>query len=219
MVDAYAGDAAVTSARDVVLGRIRAAVGQAPAPGPVRRDYRTDSGRPPGSLELLDLFEDRLVDYRAAVHRCAPGEVAGVVEAVLAARFDRPARVVVPADLAEPWAGGAAVVDDALSPTQLDALDGVVTACAVAIAETGTIVLDAGAGQGRRAITLVPDLHLCVVRADQVVGSVPEALRRLDPLRPLTFISGPSATSDIELSRVEGVHGPRTLVVVLVEQR
>ena len=107
--------------------------------------------------------------------------------------------------------------DEALTPAQLDRIDGVLCTCRLAIAETGTIVLDAGADQGRRALSLVPDLHLCVVRADQVVQTVPEAVSRLDATRPLTWISGPSATSDIELNRVEGVHGPRTLDVILIE--
>jgi L-lactate dehydrogenase complex protein LldG len=198
------------SAREEVLARIRQALGPQPAVPEVARDYRArgDLGR--GAL--LDLLTDRLVDYKAAVRSTTADELPATLAAALADRGTR--RVVVPPGL--PWDLPGAVADRDLSAAELDRLDGVVTACAVAIAETGTIVLDAGPDQGRRAITLVPDYHLCVVRADQVVQTVPEAIARLDPGRPLTWISGPSATSDIELHRVEGVHGPRTLEVVLV---
>jgi L-lactate dehydrogenase complex protein LldG len=141
-----------------------------------------------------------------------------VIASVLTDRGAR--RIVVPAGIPGEWlapSDATGVADDPpLSWADLDAIDGVVTTCAVAIAETGTIVLDAGAGQGRRALSLLPDLHVCVVRVDHVVGAVPEALARLDPTRPLTWISGPSATSDIELQRVEGVHGPRRLDVIIV---
>jgi L-lactate dehydrogenase complex protein LldG len=197
-------------ARDEVLARIRRALGPEPVVPEVPRDYRTS-----GDLdlpELLDLLTDRLVDYRATVRRTAPDDLLATLVAALTER--QAEQVVVPSDL--PWDLPGAVVDRDLTAAELDRLDGVVTACAVAVAETGTIVLDAGSDQGRRAITLVPDYHLCVVRADQVVQTVPEAIARLDPTRPLTWISGPSATSDIELHRVEGVHGPRTLEVVLV---
>jgi L-lactate dehydrogenase complex protein LldG len=169
------------------------------------------------------LFVGRLVDYRATVHRVAPGEpvadaVAAAVAAGVGSRPDgaRPV-LVVPPGLPAGWLPPSveAVTDDGLPVARVDAADGVVTAAAVAIAETGTIVLDGSAGQGRRVLTLLPDLHVCVLRADQVVGTVPEAVGRLDPRRPLTWISGPSATSDIELNRVEGVHGPRNLHVIL----
>jgi L-lactate dehydrogenase complex protein LldG len=208
---------AQTDARTEVLTRIRAALGPTPQVPEVTRGYRTAGDRSPGAPELLDLLSDRLVDYKAGVHRCTSDELPGVIAEVLA-RTAGQGRIVVPAALPQQWTAGADVLrdDGTTSTAELDTVAGVLTACAVAVAETGTIVLDAGPDQGRRALSLVPDLHLCVVRADQVVQTVPEALRRLDPRRPLTWISGPSATSDIELNRVEGVHGPRTLEVLLV---
>jgi L-lactate dehydrogenase complex protein LldG len=207
----------VSEARTEVLARVRAALGPDPRAEPVPRGYRTAGEHAPGAEPLLALFAQRVLDYRAGVDRCSAQEL----PAVLAALLDRLApagRLVVPPDLPPAWTDGRQVLRDAgASTAELDAVAGVVTACAVAVAETGTIVLDAGAGQGRRALSLVPDLHVCVVRADQVVQTVPEALARLDPRRPQTWVSGPSATSDIELDRVEGVHGPRTLHVVLVD--
>lgn len=215
------------NAREEVLSRIRTALG---APRredtqPGGGDAATHAGEPPygyrirgeaGTEELLDLFADRLTDYRAAVRRATPGGVGAAIGEALTQRGTR--RVVVPPglDLPELPSGVEAITDDGFSATELDTFDGAVTAAAVAIAETGTIVLDGSPDQGRRAITLVPDYHLCVVRADQVVALVPEAIARLRQDRPLTWISGPSATSDIELERVEGVHGPRTLEVILV---
>jgi L-lactate dehydrogenase complex protein LldG len=208
------------TARDEIIARIAGALRDRPDPPPVARAYRT-AGQPPrlAGQELLELLVDRLVDYRALVRRGTTAEVATVVVAALTERGAR--RVAVPAgilpaglDRLEP--GIELVGDDPpLTPAQLDGLDGVLTGCAVAIAETGTIVLDGGAGQGRRVLSLVPDYHLVVVTAAQVVAGVPEALARLDPASPQTWISGPSATSDIELDRVEGVHGPRTLEVIL----
>jgi L-lactate dehydrogenase complex protein LldG len=175
---------------------------------------------------LLDLLAERVADYRAHVWRSGAGDVAATVARALKHGLPEPAdeharpRIVVPSELPDDWLAAAdvdVVADEGLNAVALDACDGVVTAAAIAIAETGTIVLDGTADQGRRAITLVPDLHVCVVRADQVVATVPEGVAGLDPTRPLTWISGPSATSDIELDRVEGVHGPRTLEVVLVD--
>jgi L-lactate dehydrogenase complex protein LldG len=208
------------SARDEVLARVRTAVADGATPAPVARTYRT-AEHPPGLAgeELLDLLVERLVDYRALVRRSTTAMVAAMVVAALTERGAR--RVAVPdgilpagLDHLEP---GIELVGDAppLTPAQLDGLDGVLTGCAVAIAETGTIVLDGGPGQGRRVLSLVPDYHLVVVTAAQVVAGVPAALGRLDPTRPQTWISGPSATSDIELDRVEGVHGPRTLEVIV----
>ena len=206
-----------SAARTEVLARIRSALGPDPVAGEVARGYRTSGEHGPGAPELLDLLEDRLVDYKAGVSRCTADAVPATVAALIG-RLAADGRLVVPPDLPESWTAGADVLRDGgtVSTAELDTVAGVITACAVAVAETGTIVLDAGGDQGRRALSLVPDLHICVVRADQVVQTVPEAVGRLDPRRPLTWISGPSATSDIELNRVEGVHGPRTLEVVLV---
>ena len=219
------------SARDDVLARVRAALGgstttASAASGSVPRAYRERGELAAGSPEAVEVLVDRLVDYRAHVHRAAgPAEVATIVGDLLADA----ASVVVPPGLDDAWLSalgdGTVVVpdahDDPRTPDELDRADAVVTAARVAIADTGTIVLDGEPDQGRRAITLVPDLHVCVVRTDQVVQTVPEAVRLLaaHPGRPQTWISGPSATSDIELSRVEGVHGPRTLHVVLVPPR
>jgi L-lactate dehydrogenase complex protein LldG len=208
------------SSRDRILARVRSALAdvprsEAPDDFPVPRDYqRTRSG-----LDVVELLVDRLVDYKAVVHEVP--DVAAAVGEALTRRAAR--RVAAPDAIPAEWLGDAEAVRDAgssgLSAPELDALDGVVTGCAVAIAETGTIILDAGPDQGRRALTLVPDYHLCVVRRDQIVRTVPEAVERLDPTRPLTWISGPSATSDIELDRVEGVHGPRTLEVLITGDR
>jgi L-lactate dehydrogenase complex protein LldG len=202
----------VADARSVVLGRIRAALADRPAARDIPRSY--DTSRPLG--DLVALAAERIADYRAAVHLAAVDDVPATIAHLLAERGAR--RMVGPVDLPASWqVDGAEWLTDSptLSIDQLDGADGVLTGCAVAIAETGTIVLDGGVAQGRRALTLVPDYHLCVVRTDQIVGIVPEALARLEPTRPLTFISGPSATSDIELDRVEGVHGPRTLHVII----
>ncbi|MGH2948543.1 MAG: LutC/YkgG family protein, partial [Solirubrobacteraceae bacterium] len=170
---------------------------------------------------LVKRFAERVADYRAEVTRVTgEDQVAGAVAAVLERHASR--RVVVPGDLPPAWVpAGLDVVAADAEPLVLDTVDGVLTACAVAIADTGTIVLDAGTGQGPRRATLVPDLHICVVPAWHVVGTVPEALDALAPAvrehgRPLTWIAGPSATSDIEFERVEGVHGPRRLEVVVV---
>jgi len=199
------------SARAQILTRVRTALGRQSPPPPWQRAYHTRGPLDPGDPQLLHLLTDRLRDYAATVRHCTPADLATVLAEVSAGW-----RIVVPPGFPLPPAG--AIADDPpLDHRVLDSVDAVLTGCAAACADTGTIALDAGPDQGRRALTLIPDRHICVVHAQQVVHTVPELVRRLDPLRPLTFISGPSATSDIELNRVEGVHGPRTLVVVLVE--
>jgi L-lactate dehydrogenase complex protein LldG len=206
------------SSREEMLARIRAATADTTGLPEVPRRYALAS-RGPGSADdaLISRFEERASDYRATVRRSAADEVAQVIAGAVAARGAE--RIGVPRGFPAVWSAllpGAVADDPSLDVAALDALDGVVTTVAVAIAETGTIVLDTGPGQGSRAFTLVPDYHLAVVRTGQIVGAVPDAVAALDPSRPLTWISGPSATSDIELSRVEGVHGPRTLDIVIV---
>ncbi len=206
-------------AREAVLARIRAALADRPAAVAIPRDYELALPGLPTGATVAELFIERVGHYRATVQRTTSAGLAATIVAVLAAH--RAARIVVPLGVPAGWLEGVTAErigdDPPLSYADLDRLDGVITGCAVAIAETGTIILDAGPDQGRRVLSLLPDLHLCVVRASQVVGSVPEALARLSPGRPQTWISGPSATSDIELQRVEGVHGPRQLEVVYVE--
>ena len=202
------------TAREAILTRIREALGDEPPATAIPRDYRQSTA---ADAPIVALFAERVADYRATVLWTTEDRLAETIAGALARR--NVTRLVVPAGVPAAWLldPNVGISDDPpLSHAQLDDLDGTLTGCAVAIAETGTVVLDAGPDQGRRALSLLPDYHLCVVRADQVVGDVPEALRRLDPRRPLTWISGPSATSDSELQRVEGVHGPRILDVVIV---
>jgi L-lactate dehydrogenase complex protein LldG len=198
----------VSSAKDDILARVRSALGPAPRVPEVPRAYRAAGSLP--TEGIVQQFCERVAEYRATVHRVAPGELAATVARIL----DGAPRVGVPPALGELGT----VVDDGLTIEQLDTLDAVVTGSALAIADTGTIVLDSGPRSGRRALTLVPDRHVCIVESGDVVPSVPDAIARLagGADRPITFVSGPSATSDIELDRVEGVHGPRVLDVVVV---
>ncbi|MDR1767517.1 MAG: lactate utilization protein C [Propionibacteriaceae bacterium] len=218
---------AQTSARDVIFARIREALRDVPQ-GPPEQDAPIDweYGKPAGIEDVLGAFVDTCLDYKAVVERVRSADVPETIARLVHERGL--ATLVAPAGIDPAWRqavqdGGALVVDDdpPLSAAELDQIDAVVTAARVGIADTGTIVLDHAPDQGRRALTLVPDTHLCVIRAEQVVSDVPEAVQRLKESvregRPLTWISGGSATSDIELSRVEGVHGPRNLLVVLAE--
>ncbi|MED5811219.1 lactate utilization protein C [Mycolicibacterium sp. 050232] len=203
---------ATPEAKAAVLGRIRAALASAPPETvAVPRDYHHEPLTGTGNVER---FAETVAEYRARVHRVEAGAIASTVLELVGTD----ATVVTPADLPIEWVAGVTTIADApvLGVEQLDNADAVLTGCALGIAATGTIVLDAGPTQGRRALTLVPDHHICVVRVDQIVDTVPQAFAELTPTRPLTFISGPSATSDIELQRVEGVHGPRTLDVLIV---
>lgn len=198
----------MSAAREVVLAGIRVALAGVEPVADVPRAYRRSGSLPPEAV--VDRFAERVADYGAQV--VSPDDVPGLLAgSTIGVAPDLPTHL-------RP-AGVTLVEDDALAPVALDALDGALTTCAVACADTGTIALAGGPGEGRRALTLVPDLHVCIVRAAQVVETVPELFARLEPIaragRPIVLVSGPSATSDIELERVEGVHGPRRLVVVL----
>jgi L-lactate dehydrogenase complex protein LldG len=220
------GGGHVTTAREEILRRVRRAThdvprDERPEDVPVERDYRKEDDAPRD--EIVERFAERVAEYEATVHRVSESDLPREIAEALERRNIR--QLVVPDDLLEGWVpAGVEILRDAartpLSDEELDRSDGVLTGCSLGISQTGTIVLDAGEGQGRRALTLLPDYHLCVVREDQVVGLVPEAFAKLEETvknegRTITFISGPSATSDIELNRVEGVHGPRTLEVLI----
>jgi L-lactate dehydrogenase complex protein LldG len=214
----------VTGTRDEILGRVRAALADVP-PDETRddvvvpRDYRRTSDLT--ETEVLAQFVEAVEDYGATVHRVQPDQLSARIHDICAARGIR--SLVTPPGFPEQWlsAAGISVRRDSppISDAGLDDAGAVITTAAVGIAETGTIALVSGAGMGRRALSLVPDVHLCVIRSDQVVATVPEAMDRLaeHAAQPITFISGGSATSDVELVRVEGVHGPRTLEVLLVQ--
>jgi L-lactate dehydrogenase complex protein LldG len=197
------------SSRDEILAKVRAAIGQRP-PTEIPREYRTTT------TDGLDTFLDRLAHYDATTHVVDPADLDATISSALKDRHP----VIVP----DAWTSAVQhpLADDPpLTHDEIDQAQGVLTTCALAIAQTGTIVLDGGPGMGRRVLTLLPDYHLCVVKSDQIVSSVPEAITTLNhnPTRPITFISGPSATVDIEMTRVRGVHGPRNLEVIVVKDK
>ena len=217
----------MASARETILWRIRHATrdvpeDERPEDVPLERGYRKEDDA--DREEIVERFVESVAEYKAEVRRVTEEELPAAIEEALTRRGVR--RLVVPPFLPRGWIpDGVETLRDAarprLSNQELDESDGVITGCSLGIAQTGTIVLDSGRAQGRRALTLLPDYHLCVVREDQIVGLVPEAFARLEAAvkeerRAVTFISGPSATSDIELNRVEGVHGPRALEVLIV---
>lgn len=215
----------MSDAKQVMLERIRNAVRDVPASEriedvPLNRSYRSSTG----NTNLLELTAERIAEYQAKVEIVTADKLASSIRASLERQGIK--RLIVPHDLPEDWKPkGFELIEEStslLEHSELERTDGVLTGCTLAIAETGTLVLDHARGQGRRALTLIPDFHLCVLLESQIVDNLPAAMKMLEPSilagRPLTFISGPSATSDIELSRVEGVHGPRTLEVLIVKE-
>lgn len=207
------------NAKEEILSRIRSAQKSAGLPDHVvvPRDYQHQ-----GSLnaeELLTMFVERLEDYKAEVELTSSAELASTINRILEEKECKDIRYAEGLDdsLFVNYAGSATPDDADSDPRLLDAVDAVVTESVVSSAQTGTIVLESGPRCGRRALTLVPDRHICIVHRDSIVYGIPEVVSRMDPQRPATWVSGPSATSDIELSRVEGVHGPRNLIVVIVD--
>lgn len=198
------------NAREEILQRIHTALADRPEAVSIVRDYHLAGSRPVD----VDVFAERVADYRATVYRCEAVDARDRIEEILRSRSIT--EVALPQGFPERWEPSVQLTVEPVSVPELDRISAVVTTCSVGIEQTGTIVLDAGPGQGARVLTLVPDYHLVVITEDQVVAAVPDAIAALDPTRPQTWISGPSATSDIELRRVEGVHGPRTLNVLLV---
>lgn len=213
----------MTTSRDTVLNKVRAALaGDGPPPPPVPRNYVRSGAHEPGSPEVIELLVDRLVDYKAHVSQVSATDLNAAVDEALSGMSSVVIGPGLEPEIARACAGhGRSVTTDTepktLTPQELDAIDAVVTTARVAIALSGTIILDGSAGQGRRAITLVPDRHVIILTRDQIVQTVAEAIALLTPTAPLTMIAGPSATSDIELERVEGVHGPRTLHVIIIK--
>lgn len=211
------------NARDEILTRIRTALRdipphETPNDVPIPRHYRpAHTGDDPHTLTTL--LADNLTDYRAHVHHTTPAHLPQTIAQLLKRHGTR--TLAVPTGLPDTWLTATHDIhhipdSPTLTPHDLDTIDTVITGCALAIAETGTIILDTGPGQGHRALTLIPDHHLCIIHApDQIAASLPHAIPRLNPTRPQTWISGPSATSDIELNRIEGVHGPRHLDVII----
>jgi L-lactate dehydrogenase complex protein LldG len=204
----------VSTAKEDILARVRIALGPSPVAAEIPREYRQAGTLPHDGI--VDLFCERVAEYQATVQRVPAASLAATVRDILGGA----ARIGVP--LGFPDLGLDVITDDSLSIGELDTLDAVITGSALAIADTGTIILDSGPSSGRRALTLIPDHHVCVVDAATIVPSVPDAIAQLAGAaaegRPITLISGPSATSDIELDRVEGVHGPRRLDVLVTSR-
>ena len=208
------------TAKEAMLERIHAAIHDAPEPPEIAHAFRERDER--DRAAIVEDFIDRLIEYKAVVTRTNDATLLQTITDACQRHFI--SRLVVPADVPNGWLPEEVTILRDESPLSLTALDnssGVLTGCALGVAQTGTIILDGGVFQGRRVLSLLPDIHLCVVRVEQIVGLVPEAIAKLASrvTRPLTLISGPSATSDIELNRVEGVHGPRTLHVLVVDDR